>query len=85
MLISTLAPSVKKGGKNDEIIGVDTYCFVSQFKKVQKFAISIKDLEFKAEKKDQPETKPKILILENYHNFSNMFSKKDLNTFFFHS
>ncbi len=40
----------------------------------------MKDLEFQAAKEARPETDPKSIVLEEYHDLLNMLSKKDLDT-----
>lgn len=42
----------------------------------------MKNLEYKFKKKVMMETDLKIVILEKYHNFFNIFSNKDFNTLF---
>ena len=40
----------------------------------------MKDLEFQAEKEARPETNPKTVVPKKYHDFLDVFLKKDLDT-----
>ena len=40
----------------------------------------MKDLEFQAEKEARPETNPKTVVPEEYHDLLDVFSKKDSDT-----
>lgn len=44
----------------------------------------MRNLKFQAVKKAKPETYPKSVILEEYHNLLDMFSKNDSDTFSFY-
>lgn len=44
----------------------------------------MKNLEYQAEKDARPEINLENIILKEYHNFLNVFSKKNSDTFFFH-
>ena len=59
------------------MIGADTYCAACNLKGAQDFTFSIKDLKYQAEKKARPETDPKNVVPEEYHNLLDVFSKKD--------
>ena len=78
--ISILAPTFEKNVENIPMIDADAYRLAYQLKKAQVFAIFIRDLEFQVEKEVKPETNSKIVIPEEYHDFLDLFSKKDLNT-----
>ena len=77
LLISTLVSIFGKDVKDVAIIGTNTYCLACQLKRAQVFTISIKNLEFQAEKKARPETNPKTFLPEEYYDFLNMFLKKN--------
>ena len=62
------------------MIGADTYCVTCKLKRAQVFAISIRKLEYQAEKKTRPETNRKSIVLQEYHNSLDVFSKKDSDT-----
>ena len=59
------------------MIGADAYCAACELKTAQIFAVSIRNLEYQAEKKARPETNPKSVIPEEYHDLLDVFSKKD--------
>ena len=42
----------------------------------------MKNLEYQAEKKAKPETNLKTIVLEEYYDFLDIFSKKDSDTLF---
>lgn len=62
------------------IINVDTYYAACNLKEAQVFAVSMKDLEFQATKEARPETDPKCVVLKEYYDFLDVFSKKDSDT-----
>ncbi len=72
----------KIGTKEVDIamIGADAYRAACRLKGAQVFAVSMRDLEYQAEKKAKPETDPRSVILEEYHNLLDVFSKKDSDT-----
>lgn len=41
----------------------------------------MRNLEYQAKKETRPETNPKIVVLEKYHNLLNVFSKKNSDIF----
>ena len=84
MPTSILAPTFRKEIEDIIIIGADEYYLGCQLKKAQVFAISIKDLEFQAEKKAKPETNPNIVVSEEYYNLLDVCSEKNIDTFPFY-
>ena len=78
MPTSILAPTFEKNVKDIAMISADAYCLACQLKSAQVFAISIRDLEFQAEKKARPKKNPKTVILEEYHDLLDVFLKKNL-------
>ena len=44
------------------------------------FAISMRDVQYQAEKKAKAETNPKNVLPQEYHDFLDVFSKKDSDT-----
>lgn len=78
--ISTLA--IKK--VDITIIDADAYYVAYKLKRAWIFAISTRNLEYHAKKKARPKTNSKIVVLEKYHDFSNIFFKKNLDTFLSH-
>ena len=62
------------------MIGADAYHLACQLKGAQVFAICIRNLEFQVEKKARPETNPKTVVPEEYHDLLDVFSKKDSDT-----
>ena len=77
---SILAPTFGKDVEDIAMIGADAYCLACQLKGAQVFAISIRDLEFQAEKEARPETNPKTVVPEEYHDLLDVFSKKNSDT-----
>lgn len=63
---------------NIPIININPYCAICKLKKLQIFAISIQDLKYHVEKKVRPKTNLSNIILEEYYNFLNIFSKKNI-------
>ena len=80
LAILLLAPTFRKNVEDVVMIDADAYCLACQLKRAQVFAISIRVLKFSAEKEARPETNLKTVVLEKYHDFLDVFSKKDLNT-----
>ena len=66
------------------IIGADTYYLACRLKRAQVFAMSIRNLEYQAEKKPRPETDLRNIVLEEYHDFFDLFSKKNSDTLCLH-
>lgn len=62
------------------MISADTYYTIYKLKETQVFTISMRDLKYQIAKRTKPETNSRSIILEKYHNFLNIFSKKDSNT-----
>ena len=46
------------------IIGANTYCTICKLRRAQVFAISLRDLKYRAEKKVKPETNLRSVVLE---------------------
>ena len=62
------------------MIGADAYYVACRLKRAQVFAVSMKDIQYQAEKKARAETDPTSVIPQEYYNFLDVFSKKDSNT-----
>lgn len=62
------------------MICTNTYCAACHWKEAQIFALSMRDIQYQAGKKARAETNPKNIILQEYHNFLDIFSKKDSET-----
>ena len=62
------------------IIGADAYRAACRLKGAQVFAISMKDIQYQAEKEARAETDPKSVVPQEYHDFLDVFSKKDSDT-----
>ncbi len=58
------------------MIDADAYRTACRLKKAQIFAVSMKDLEYQAEKEARPETDPRSVVPEEYHDLLDIFSKK---------
>lgn len=70
--IKILILNIKK--VNITMINADAYWIAWKLKKAQVFTASIRNLEYQAKKEARTETKPKIIIPEDYHNLLNVFS-----------
>ena len=62
------------------MIGMDAYCAAYCLKRAQMFAVSMRDIQYQAEKEARAKTNPKSVVPQKYHNFLNVFSKKDSDT-----
>ena len=62
------------------MIGADAYRAACKLKGAQVFAVSMRDLEYQAEKEAKPETNPRSVVPEEYHDLLDVFSKKDSDT-----
>ena len=62
------------------MIGADAYRTACKLKGAQVFAVSIRDLEYQAEKEAKPETNLRSIVPEEYHDLLDVFSKKDFDT-----
>lgn len=65
---------------NIAIIGTDAYRTACKLKDAQVFAVSIRDLEYQAEKETIPETGQKKVVPEEYYDLLNIFFKKNSDT-----
>lgn len=83
LIILTLAWILKNCVKNIAIIGLNTYHYTCHLKKVNVLVVSISNLKFEAKQKYKSETNLKTIVSKKYHNFLNMFWKKNLDTKFF--
>ena len=59
------------------MICANTYCAPCHLKKAQVFAVSLKDLQYQAKKEARAEIDPKSVVLEEHHDFLDVFSKKN--------
>lgn len=66
---------------NITIISTNAYCTTCHLKKDQVFVILIKDIKFQAKKETKTETNLENIVLEKYHKFFDILSKKKLDTF----
>ena len=62
------------------MIGADAYRAACHLKGAQVFAVSMRDIQYQAEKEARAETNPKSVVPQEYHDFLDVFSKKDLDT-----
>lgn len=65
------------------MISTNIYYLACILKQTQIFALLIKNLEYQAEKKAKIEIDLKIIILEEFHNFFDLFLIKKFDIFFF--
>ena len=66
------------------MIGADVYCTVCHLKRAQVFVVSMRDIQYQAEKEVRAETDLKSIVPQEYHDFLDVFSKKDLDTLLLH-
>ena len=62
------------------MIGADAYRAACRLKKAQVFAVSMRDIQYQAEKEARAETNPTSVVTQEYHDFLDVFSKKDSDT-----
>ncbi len=62
------------------MIGADAYRAACCLKAAQMFAVSMRDIQYQAEKEARVEIDPKSVIPQEYHDFLDVFSKKDSDT-----
>lgn len=63
---------------NIAIINIDVYYIIHKLKRTQVFIISIKNLKDQEKKKSRSKIDLKSIIIEEYHNFLEIFFKKNL-------
>ena len=78
--ISIPIPTLDKSLVDVAMIDADAYRAICNLKRAQVFAISMRDLEFQVAKEAKPETDPKSVVPEEYHNLLDVFLKKDSDT-----
>ena len=61
------------------------FIYLVKQKDVEIFAISMRDIEYQLEKATKTSTDPKIMVLEKYHKFLDIFSKEASDTLSEHS
>ena len=66
------------------IIGADVYRAGCRLKGAQVFVISIRDIQYQAEKEARAKTNPKSVVPQEYYDFLDIISKKDSDTLFPH-
>lgn len=66
---------------NTAIINPDVYCAACWLKDVQLFVVSIRDIQYQAEKETRVKIDPKNVVSQEYKNFLDIFSKKKSDTF----
>ena len=66
------------------MIGVNAYCTACRLKRAQVFAVSMRDIQYQTEKEARAETDPKSVVPQEYHDFLDVFSKKDSDTLLLH-
>ena len=78
--ISTFIPIHDKSVVDIVIIGADIYHAAYMLKGAQVFAVSMRDLEFQIGKEAKREIDPKSVVLDEYYDLLDVFSKKDSDT-----
>ena len=74
---ATKKSDLKAKNINIAMIGPDSYCAACCLKKAQLFDILIRDIQYQAKKKTRAETDPISIVPQEYHNYLNIFSKKN--------
>ncbi len=80
MLIPPRTPPLSTKKVDVAMIGADTYRTACKLKEAQVFAVSMRDLEYQAENEARPETDPRNVVPEEYHDLLDVFFKKDSDT-----
>ncbi len=81
VLLAAIKTSKPKAKDIDiAMIGADAYCATCCLKGVQVFTVSMRDIQYQAEKEARAETDPKSVVPQEYHDFLDVFSKKDSDT-----
>ncbi len=62
------------------MIGADAYRAAFHLKEAQVFAVSMKDIQYQAEKEARAETNPKSVVPQEYYDFLDVFLKNDSDT-----
>lgn len=62
------------------VIDVHYYHAANHLKSAQVFLLSMIDIQYQGEKEARVNIDPKNVVSQQYHNFVNVFSKKDFNT-----
>ena len=65
---------------NIAMISADVYCAAYRLKRAQVFALSMRDIQYQAEKEARAKTDPKSIVPQEYYDLLNIFSKKDSDT-----
>lgn len=63
------------------MIGANAYYVACCLKKTQVFAVSMKNIQYQVEKKVRTKTNAKSIVHKKYHDFLNIFLKKNLDIF----
>ena len=62
------------------MIGTDASRAAWCLKETQVFSVSMRDIQYQAEKEARAETNPTSVVTQEYHNFLDVFSKKNSDT-----
>ena len=79
-ILSTKTSEPKAKDLDIAMIGADAYCAACHLKEAQVFVVSMRDIQYQAEKEARAETDPKSVVPQEYHDFLDVFSKKDSDT-----
>lgn len=80
ILVPIVATKISKSKVKDidnAMIGGDAYCAIYCLKKGQVFAISMRDIQYQDDKKARAKTYSKSVICQEYHDFLDIFLKKN--------
>ncbi len=81
VLLAAIKTSEPKAQDIDiAMIGADAYCAACRLKRAEVFAVSMRDIQYQAEKEARVETNPKSVVPQEYLDFLDVFSKKDSDT-----
>ena len=79
-ILATKTLKLKTKNINIAIIGANAYCIAYYLKRAQVFAISMRNIQYYAKKKVRAEINLKIDVFQEYHDFFDVFSKKNSDT-----
>ena len=79
-ILATVKSNRKAKDTDKAMIGANAYRAACRLKGAQVFAVFMRDIQYQAEKEARVETNLKNVVPQEYHDFLDVFSKKDLDT-----
>ena len=67
---------------NIAMISANAYCVIYYWKEAQVLAVLMKEIQYQVDKEARAETDPRSIILQEYHCFFDIFSKKNSDTLY---